>query len=472
MLRQNRWYPAKDELATRVQVQDVRGGWLMRELIVEPGQQILISADGYQHPAGNPGSYVLRDIGDEVAHKLGVRHVERMTAALFSVAPFDLAFKVEKAYTSDPYCVSMSIIVTLQIESPAIVSANHLHGRDTLTQTDIATYLQPELNDAVVEWLGERTLQELRVNIATKDLFDEFLEARLKRTCKANGLDFLQLRTLNYHVIQLDALNQVREAYLIRSAALEAEVTGEERLFEQLTERDLQEIREQTRQVEKFERRSAVRQQMRSAILSDEFAEIRSEREKEAFLHDIDHERLLQGDEWSRIQREIAWQRNDDLRVRRESLQDHVWGRRTQIDDRDRERAHLLTRIDLENSFEQQSLSLSQRKQLEPEVLAHEQSVLRQRLEGQQSAEIQRTTFELAQMRQLSEFETEQHKRQAALDREQANLDQLAATERALRQSQADRRIALNKANTEAEIAQLRLDQESAEGELALLLYL
>jgi hypothetical protein len=104
-------------------------------------------------------------------------------------------------------------------------------------------------------------------------------------------------------------------------------------------------------------------------------------------------------------------------------------------------------------------LDLLQRIDLEPAELEHEQMMARERLEGEMALETSRQEFLLYQQKQEADFH-----------REQQELDDIARRERALQDTQNRLSIELQQAQTQAQIDQIRREQDQADGELGILL--
>lgn len=467
-LVENRWQQLDGELAARLAVKDVRG-WLCKKLIVEAGQRVLLSADGHPYPIQGPGSYTLRDVGDKLAQMIGARAVQRMNAILFSDGAFSLTFTPDEFFTQDPYRVGLEIIVTLQISDPETVNTTLLRGQETVTEKDARNYLLPDVTNAAQEWIGSHTLDELIVTFETKDDFEVHLTDRLRRACRNVGLAFEQLRTLNYRLIHRDRLNEINESYLVKQTALAAELTGETKLFDLLTEKELLAIREETREVEMFERRVVVRDRMRRAVQSDRFAELSDERETEQFLRSIDAERLLADDEWERIQRAIQWRKDDALRQRDQLLDRQLWRQETGKDDRVRDRVYLLARLEIERQFALKSAELTQRKAYEPAQREHEIHLARLDLEAQHAEIAARQAFEITQTEQRNAFEVRQEQQRRNLERQQVELDAIQRRDAELKDAVVRRKNDLADAHADAEKAHLRIEIERAEAEMGML---
>lgn len=485
-VRRNRWQRNAGEIAVRLEARDLKG-WLFKDLIVEPGEQALLifdgrtaanqRADGRLSEVVGPGSYVIQDLGDRLATAVGLRNVDRASVILMEAAPFDIEFELEGMFTQDPLRVALSARASVQIRDPHKFYTGLLRTRMRLTAADLADHLRDEAFVVANEWIGRQRMQELAVGPDARDLLEIALLSGLDRSLEDIGVEFRHVRTFNYICPVRDQELRAREEYLIRRTELDTRLQEEQLLADLKNTEELHKLAEETRAVEQHERRAVVRQRMRRAVMSDKFAELRDQREMEEFLRGIDREKLLSDEEWDRFRRTIQWRRDDELRDREDRLRDRDWARQIALEDRGRDRAHLLARIELENRYDLQRLQaeqefaqaqaeLARRVELEPAQLAHELEQARRKLEGalelartqlqrEQALASLRQEFELTQARQQQEAELAAQERAAAARRKQLIEDE--------RQHVA---IAISQATTAAEIARLEREEDRLDIEL------
>lgn len=461
-VRDNRWSRLPEDIAVRIEADDLEG--VTRRLIVEPGTQAVILDNGRSLGIQGPNSYTLESIGDKMRQFFTSQPTNRRVAIVIDTAPFDLEFAISGIFTQDPLRVGLRVRLTLQIDSkdnPTLMRfyTNLVRSRPRYGRQDLYEYLLPEVEDASQAWLGEHTVSELAENLDLKAELETHIYLYLERTLVQNGLQFMQLRTMDYMMEHMDRVQGVEEKYLIRATEMDAELHGRKKVFDIFQAEQLQEIAEEIQKVEQFERKNKVHARMRQAILSDKFDEIRSEQEMEQFLRQIDKENLIADDEWARIKRTIQWKQDDELRQRKEELEDTTWARSITLEDRDRNRAHLLARLELENKFELAQLDLLQRIDLEPDQLAFEQEMARQRMEGEMALEAKRQEFELSQQAQRAQFRRHEQEQEDANRHKKEIEDARARAEAAMIQAQS-----------EADRARLRIEIERLEDEQDLLL--
>ncbi len=457
-LRENRWSRPNNALAVRVEVDDVKGFW-SHKLIIEPGTQAIIMADGRNLGVQGPGSYTLENLISKAEKFSYLRMADQMTAVVVDTEPFELEFTLEDIFTQDPLRVGFRVRLMVQVSDPLAFYMTMVRSQIRFSRDDLRNFLAPEIDNVAQEWIGERTVADLAVRQELKRELEEYLEMSLSRTFALHGLMLNQLRTLDYSMKHQDRIRGIEEKYILVVTEMDTELAGRQRLFDVMNRTELQKLAEEVQKVARYEQQIKIRERMRRAVLSDEFGQLQTTQERERFLRAFDKQKLLDADEWARFQRTLTWRQDDELRERREALADKDWARNITLEDRQRDRAHLIARIELENRFSQEKLKLAQRQDLEPAQLAHEQGLAQQRLEGERALETTRQEFRLSLQERESEFRRRQQK-----------LDDLSQREKALHDTQNQLTIALQQAQNEAEIARLEREQDQADAELGILL--
>ena len=439
----NTWAREPDDFATRIEIDDLEGT-LRRDLIIEPGTRAIILVDG-RNLAGavGPGRYTLKSFSD----KLSLPSLRRRaTALLVDTGEVDLELSINDVYTSDPLKLSLDCHLAVGISDPLAFFTNLLKGARSFSLSQLRSYLYDEIQDAAQECVGERSATDLHTNLSRKQEFSTHVAAHLDETLRQVGLGFSRVRTMNFRHARWDELTQKEEEYFLQLSEEEAELGQRKRLFDVFDRNEIQAIVEETRKLEHYEQRVQLRERMRRAVLSDEFGALTTGRERETFLRDLDRQRLIDDDEWARLQRTMLWKQ-----------QDEIWTRGIELDDRDRERSHLLARLELENEYDLKQMKLLQRADLEPAQLELELDLERQLVEGKQEIETQRQGFRLAQARQEAEFR-----------REQEQLDGLARREEALAEEQQRLSLELRRAETAAQVEAIEREQDRLDLELGM----
>jgi membrane protease subunit (stomatin/prohibitin family) len=460
----NRWRRDAEDFAVHIVVDDVRG-FFSRDLIIEPGTQAILLADGASLGIVGPGRYTLDDLAERSEVFLRLRSAHRMEAILIDTADTELAFTVADLMTQDPLKVEASVSVTVVVDNPMRFFQTLMRAQRSFSVHQLRSYLYAEVEDAAQEWVRRYSVKDLNTNLTVKQDLEQDIEMHLQRTSERNGLAFVRVRALDLTHPYMDRVTGVQaEAFVAneeaqaqfdaerqrlnqervaRGLATEAEIGEKEdalakrkSLFEIADADERQDLFEFTRKVEHRQERVELWEQMRQAVLSDKMAELRSEEELEVFLREQDERQLLRDREWEALQQTI-----------REEQEDH----QTQ-------RAHLLAKLQMERDYELRQIELLQRSDLEEAELDFKLKQARRELEGNQDLERRRWAFELEKRQREAEIERQQRK-VAEMDRREREL------ENTLNQLEIERR----RAETQAEIARIEREEDRADFELGAL---
>jgi len=463
-LGDNRWRRGEDDFANHVVVDDVRG-FFARDLIIEPGTQAILLADGMNLGVVGPGKYTLDDLVERGEVFLRLRSAHRMEAILVDTADAELAFTVPDLYTADPLKVEVTCATTVQIANPMRFFQTLMRSQRSFGLPQLRQYLYAEIEDAAREWISGYKVQELSSNLKVKRELETAIEAHLERTEERNGLKFIRVRALDLVHPYLDRVTQQQSEAFIAGAEAEAALRAERARFNQerqrrglLTEEEIaqqqenlarrkalydifdedqrQELYELTRKVQAHEERVRLWDQMRQAVLSDKMAELSSEEEMEKFLREQDKHQLLREQEWESLQQTI-----------REEQEDH------QV-----QRAHLLAKLQMEHDYELRQITLLQRWDLAEAELDFELKQARRELEGKQDLE-----------RRRWEFVLEKQQREAEMARQERKIADMDRRERELQEALTRLEIESRTAQTQAEISRIQREEDRADFELGAL---
>lgn len=407
-----RWAKSPDDFAVRVEVDDVPG-LFRKDLIVEPGTRALLLEDG-KNMGGElgPGKYTLQSAG--------LTSAKTATAILVDSGDTDLEFTIPDLFTTDPMRITVDCRLVASVDNAVMFLTNLMKGERTFSLGRLRQYLFDEIQNAASEAVGRHSVQELSSNLALKEELATDIEAHLNRTFRRMGLRFDRVRALNFRHERWDQVREAQEDLFLQISTEEALAAGRKRLADVLHEKEIQEIAEETRKVERYEKRAQTWARMRRAVTSDRMDEVQTEEDFASFMREIDKQRLIEENELEELKREFA-----------ERKEDHTLAR-----------GHLLAKAELEREYELRMVELTQQRDLSREQLEFEQEQARLRLEGELAIEEKRWTFELRRQREEAEFRREQ--------------------------AAADRQERLDEALTEAEIEDLEREQDEKDLELGL----
>jgi hypothetical protein len=430
-IRQHHWARRAEDFAVRVDAVDLPG-LLRRGLIVEPGTNAMFIERGVNQGIIPPGTYMLETPGQKIWDWLTTGIPEHATILLVDVTPTDLVFHLGGRFTKDPLPVGVTIRMQVDVGEPGKFLVNVLKGSERFSGEALREYLYPEVVGVADRWLRSQLLQDLAEDPLQAEKLELALEQSLKTTFAQSGLRFLQVRAVELNLEPFDKVKGIRgstqlwlleERARLDDAMLRAQTEDERRVFEEQRklvlakaeveskkhysdlqhELDLLGMAEETRKVEMEERRVDLYARMRAAVASDKMNEVRSEADFDRFLDDIDREKLLRERD-----------KNEMLRAWREG--DH---------DRDRTRAHLLAKLDVEQSYELKSLELKLRTDLDDQELTTQLAIERKRVEGMESIEFARIQMQIQHQKMVDDYQGEKKKTEELAERERRIQDSL-----------------------------------------------
>jgi RNA polymerase subunit RPABC4/transcription elongation factor Spt4 len=457
----NVWRATPDDFALRIESDQLKE-WSVREVEVQPGQQLLMLVDGRldNQPRG-PGRHPVRSLSPE----------RRATLLLVRIAPISLTFDLSQTalYTADDYAVQGVCTVNVQVDNPAAFFAHVIGARQAYTLADLRSFLFDQVRDAVRDVVAHHTLRDLvAAGPQLKEQLGTAIEMHLNQTLAESGLRFSQVRTTSFVHQRYDARRQRRESIRLDLDEKRDELEQRRLLAELESEAQDQTTAEMRTQARIFEERAQVLQAMREAVNSDRMNQVRTEDELVAFLRDYDKKRLIRDDEWERLQQEFAERKEDYTLARAHTLALLKLQQEYELRMARGLREHELTMADLSRQQEQELLRQRTRMQVEEERalweirLRHQQNEARRAEEAAEAAA--QRELELRRRQQELSLRLQEARTQAeieAIEREQDRLDfELGAL--ALERMKAIRR----KDEEERHLADLRYRREQAEMDL------
>ena len=412
VLRDHHWARGGNDFATRVDVGDVKG-FLKQELIVEPGTQALLIINGESRGVFPPGKYTVDTIGDKLARFIALEQVRTVTAVLVSASPIDLNFQSEKLFTSDPLTVGIYARVVAEVENPAVFSLTLMKGRNNLTVNDLANYLKSDVAILSEEWVKSQTVDGLASETRLKDEYALHLEEGLQRRFKSGGLAFKDVQAIRFVFEQYDQLRQKKEEFVLQTASAQVELEGRRRYAAAKHDLDLQKLTEQTKEVEVYEERAKVMARMHTAVLSEKLSELKTEEELDTYLREQDKRKFLADKEIEDLKRAWAEERQD----------------------KDRARAHILAKLDVERKYELQIAQLRGERAMVGEKMDIELEVARKkadfeyelkRKEWDEQLKVEADKQRIARERAALQVEIERLQRQQDRDDAMLGMELLA----------------------------------------------
>jgi hypothetical protein len=286
------WRRNPGDFATKTE--ENLSGIFKKGIIVEQGTRALLFINGALAETLQPG---LHEVGGLIEK---LKHLESYRIAmvvLVDVGDIEIAFTIPDVYTKDPLKLDITCKVVIQLSNPSFFFNNVMKGRDRYLIDELKGSLYDELRNGFNEAIGRKSVSELNSDLDLKRQLEVSVENHLRTTFQRNGLNLLQLRTLDYRFQRYDKIRQMQQdAYLLISEDKE-KLQQRKGLFDVYDQSQLQDIFEETREVRYREQRQRLWAEMRSLVNTDKMNEIKSADDLESYLHEIDKGKLLREDE-------------------------------------------------------------------------------------------------------------------------------------------------------------------------------
>ncbi|MGH7199795.1 MAG: SPFH domain-containing protein, partial [Planctomycetaceae bacterium] len=315
-----RWTADANQFAASIQVGDA-DGFFAKRLVIEPGTRALIIDEGEYLGEVGPGTYTL----ESFAEKLQFWRKKQATAVLTRQEDFVVELLCEAVPTAEHLTVDATLRLTVQIEDVALFARNLMGSRRQFTAADLRDALAPIVQQALWETIGSFSIADL-TGPQVRQTVDAAVEQALGVSMRRYGLRFVGVQTVSIgHEKYDEHRRKLGDAWIQKEDVKLRETLNElESLAENVG------IDKQESDVAAELRRIGVRNQMREAVLSEEFDKVTNTEELEKFLQERDKSKLIR-------QEEI-----DELKA----------GYEDRKGDRASARKHLVAKLDLERGFE------------------------------------------------------------------------------------------------------------------------
>ncbi len=361
-------------------------GIIHKQARVKEGKVALLYLDEKYDRTLGPGVYFM---GNTVPMFGSAKHKAVVIAQAMSVT---LDFSLNRLLTKDPLHTNFDcrLQVRLQPGRENFFVASLMRDVDQVQVGDLKALLFPELKDVASQLMARYTVKELAENIKLRDEFGHEIEAYLARTFDGNALSFAGAQTANFRCEAWDKATNTKAEYALQVTQEEANIQGKKRLIEVLTEKQLQELIEETEKVALYEKRAMVWERMRHATNSDKMAQVRSESELTEFMRQVDRDRLLKDSDLDEFKKTLA----------------------ATGEDKDRMRAQMARIAEMKRDQELKALELAQRTDLTRQQIEGAMGLDRLRIELSLGNEIKKVDLELEKQR----HSTEHRRAEQALD--------------------------------------------------------
>lgn len=324
----NVWNAPEGEFATRISLGDIPG-FFSKQLTVGLGTRALIIDDGTCLGEVPPGTYTLQSFIDKMKFWKSPKKVDVLLVRQDDIR---ITFHVDKIPTAEDLLVAVRLALVVQIKDVALLVRNKLGAReklsveeikkeiapiiaqalrDTIRQLSIVTLTSPDARDLLVTGIRETSKISLpRYGIACEDVQSiEVVNEKYDEQRRKTGEIFL----LDQSTTQQKALDEVLDRDTLRK------IEHRERENELAVLAENIDIDKSESDVALVLRRSEVRKNMRDAVLSDRFDQVKTKEELQTFLLEIDKQKMIRDDERHELVNLFEAKKND-RRTAREFL--------------------------------------------------------------------------------------------------------------------------------------------------------
>lgn len=247
-----RWRRGDDDFATRVDLDDL-DGIFRKGVVVEQGTKALLFVNGALAETLQPGLH------DFSTNKFNFGQQKSGSAILVDAGDLELALDLKRIYTGDPLAIDITCKVVVRVDNPTFFFTNVMKGRVSYLVSELRRSLYDEMTNAFNEAVGKKPVTELNHDLSLKKQLEVSVENHLRTTLQRNGLNLIQLRTIDYHFLGFDKIRGINEEVFLLVSEEEAKLQGRKRLFNVFDKTQLQELFEETRKTEHYRQVSAVR---------------------------------------------------------------------------------------------------------------------------------------------------------------------------------------------------------------------
>ena len=353
-------------------------GLLNKTLVIQEGQAAMLMVDGRFDTTLGPGRH---SIGNVLRSK-----PRNSTVALYRTSDVPLHLSIPRLLTSDPLPLSLALQVTLALERPELFWSNLAQGLETYDADRLTSTVYPVIEEACQTYIQGRSLRELDSDTRLGDNLNLAMASGAQPAFSHWGLRLVSVRAVDMASEIWDEVSDQRVQYSVGMLEREVELEGRKRLFDVAMETDIQDLAEETARVAGVEKRLGLWERMRQAVLTKKRGEIASQAEIEDLVRDADRDRLLKDTE-----------QQDLVRTIQEAKDDH-----------EKSREFALRRIDAEQNFEYEKLSIVHRNGLEQERIALEAANARQQMESRWYIELRELDWQIERDRRAADFRRQQ----------------------------------------------------------------
>jgi SPFH domain / Band 7 family len=357
-ITENRWLRSREDVAKRLEVQDLPGK-LEKGIEVQEGTQALLIKQGSIQGTLSSGYHNLRGLkswwrSGEITAGTSV--------VLVDSGDIVLEFSSSGAMTKDSVLIDINVSLVVRIVEPYLFLVNVIKDQTSLMKNDLSELLDKEIVGIVGDALRGVDSDELYSNSKLKDVILKSLENNLRGTLNSNGMLLVQIRAFNY---SQQILNKIEK--LIGDKNLEAR--EEKALLEQRKGRMYAGLEAKEQDLEKLITLKEINDRARETLTSERLEKIKTEEDLARYLYEV----VGGGDQERRKQNLIRTEELEEMkRIFNETRTDREFTRRK-----------MLARLNLAFQQEMERVRFENGKEMDHDRLEHELALRRREFEVQ-----------------------------------------------------------------------------------------
>lgn len=342
--KSERWEREPNDLAIRIEANDVRTSWGNKPFVVYDGTECIIFERGVLQGRLAAGEH---DIDGPI--RKFIRGDDSTALILVDAGDVAIDFEVADLASAEHIALGMGIRLVVHLDRPEEFYANIMKDRRRYLQSDFKAFLQPEIFDALVAFCSTHPIDDLYGNPDLRRQAQEQIQSRLGPS----------IDRLGFRVVALNVTTVTSDQYDTHRGQL---AEGEMKSRGQAAERD-QDQRSNEILTDRFENeaefkaaRLKVLQRVRENVAADRshrtltVAELREQIAQAT--HELGLKNTLRSDEIARLEASLSADATDFEQTRQQDREKSALGHGQEVDssqrshDRVEEAADLVSFLD------------------------------------------------------------------------------------------------------------------------------
>ena len=357
------WQRAPSDFAQRFEVSDIKG-LFSKKLTVMPGTKALFLQGGRFSGELPPGTYTVGGLTQKIKT---LNLAGKATVILVDDSDVALDFSIGGLRTKENFDAGVKGRIVANTEEPIMFFNNLMKGREHVAVSEVQGLLRNEMLNVLQSKLKQYSFEELYGNLELKRELGQDFEHELSTTLSRVGVKLIHMPYFDYD-----------ESYwteiIEKQGKLGRAVKGEE--------------------LEK--KRSELVKQIRARLTEDKIDELRNAEDLEKFMHEIDKDELIRGNEMSELKQ-----------IFMENQEDRVFAREW-----------MFKRLDVQNDVELQKMRTDYERERDEEDARSGIRILKEMKAAKREDAAGYQALDLEKQQKLAEIEAERLKARSTVSAE------------------------------------------------------